>query len=386
MPMTSRHPTVADLTALMEAWAPAWTAESWDRVGLVTGDPRATAANAWVALELDDGLLAAALAGGVDMLLLHHPPLFKPLTDLRSDRPATARLLKAAAAGLAIFAAHTNLDAAPGGVNDALAARLGLAATTPLIPLASGGLAKLVTFVPPDHYEEVATALFAAGAGRIGGYRDCAFVASGTGTFLAPPGSNPYLGRAGQRERVSELRLETLIPLAQAGQALKALKAAHPYEEPAVDVYPLGQAPAGHGLGRVGNLAEPRPAQEFAAWAARELGANAPLLAGPLPQRLERVAVLGGSGGDLLGAAAKAGAQMLITGEARYHAAQEAADLGVALLVLGHYQTEAVIVEPWAQRLARDLAQGGLDCRVEAFAGGDDPWRNPVQGTLIHHA
>lgn len=384
--MTSRHPTVAELMALMEAWAPAWTAESWDRVGLVTGDPQAAVAKAWVALELDDGLLAAALAGGVDMLLLHHPPLFKPLTDLRSDRPATARLIRAAAAGLAVFAAHTNLDAAPGGVNDALAARLGLTATAPLAPLRQDGLAKLVTFVPPDHYDEVASALFAVGAGRIGLYRDCAFVASGTGTFLAPPDANPYLGRAGQRERVSELRLETLIPLAQAGRALKALQAAHPYEEPAVDVYPLRQAPAGWGLGRVGRLDEPRPAAGFAAWAARELGATAPLLAGPLPPRLERVAVLGGSGGDLLGAAAAAGAQMLVTGEARYHAAQEAADLGLALLTLGHFQTEAVVVRPWVQRLARDLAQGGLDCRVEAYADGDDPWRNPAQAASFHHA
>ncbi|MFH1035983.1 MAG: Nif3-like dinuclear metal center hexameric protein [Pseudomonadota bacterium] len=146
--MNTSHPSVAEITALMEDWAPAWTAESWDRVGLATGDPAAPVARAWVALELTDRLLDAALAGGVDMLLLHHPPLFKPLTDLCSHRPATARLLKAAARGLAIFAAHTNLDAAPGGVNDALAARLGLADTRPLAPLASGGLAKLVTFVP----------------------------------------------------------------------------------------------------------------------------------------------------------------------------------------------------------------------------------------------
>ncbi len=384
--MTKNHPTVADLTSLMEDWAPAWTAESWDRVGLVTGDPGAAVARAWVALDLTPELLREALAAGVDMLLLHHPPLFKPLTDLCSHRPATARLVQAAAQGLAIFAAHTNLDAAPGGVNDALAQRLGLGQTRPLMPLAEGGLVKLVTFLPPDHYEEVSAALFAAGAGRIGIYRDCAFVASGTGTFLAPPEANPYLGRAGQPEKVSELRLETLVPQARVAQALAALRLAHPYEEPAVDVYPLRQAPAGHGLGRVGSLATPRPAEEFAAWAAVELGARAPLLAGACPLRLTRVAVVGGSGGDLLQEAARAGAEILVTGEARYHAAQEAEDLGLGLLTLGHFQTEAVIVQPWARRLTDELARRNLDCQVEAYQAGQDPWRNPLSGAGHHHA
>lgn len=379
--MSTRHATVADLIALMEAWAPAWTAEPWDRVGLVTGQPKASVTKAWVALELGEELLDQALAQGVDMLFLHHPPIFKPLSDLRSDRPATARLLKAAARGLAIFAAHTNLDAAPGGVNDALAERLGLTASAPLVPLGHDGLAKLVTFVPPDHYEQVSRALFAAGAGRIGAYRECAYVTEGTGTFLAPLEGHPFLGRAGQRERVSELRLETLVPLALAGRALQALREAHPYEEPAVDVYPLKQAPAGCGLGRVGRLAEPCPAALFAQWAARELGAKAPLLAGPLAPLLERVAVVGGSGGDMLAAAQGAGAQMLITGEARYHAAQEAADLGLTLLVLGHFQTEEVVLRPWAERLARELAGAGLSCRVEAYGQGRDPWCPPDMAT-----
>lgn len=370
---------VADIARLMEEWAPAWTAEPWDRVGLMTGRPDARADRVWVALELTPGLLDQALAQGARMLLLHHPPLFKPLADLCSHRPLTARLLRAAAQDLALFAAHTNLDAAPGGVNDALAERLGLLETRPLQPLA-GGLAKLTTFLPPDHYEQVAEALFGSGAGRIGQYRQCAFVSQGTGTFLAPEGASPYLGRPGQSERVSELRLETLLPLAAVPGALKALKEAHPYEEPAVDIIPLAQGPAGAGLGRVGRLAEPRPGEEFAAWASRQLGCARPALAGPCPERLERVAVVGGSGGEMLAQAKAAGAQMLITGEARYHAAEEAADLGLALLTLGHYQTEAVIVEPWARRLAAEAAAAGLDCRIEPWLQAGDPWRSPGAG------
>ena len=367
--------TVADIIRCMEEWAPAWTAESWDRVGLLLGDPAAPVQRAWVALELGPELLDQALAAGVEMLLLHHPPLFKPLPDLRSDRPLVKRLLRAASAGLALYAAHTNLDLAPGGVNDALAGRLGLVETRPLAPARRDGLAKLVTFVPAAEREAVARALFQAGAGRIGDYRECFFITSGTGGYLAPPEGRPYLGRPGERSRVEEERLETVVPLARAGQVLAALHQAHPYQEPAVDLYPLDQAPAGLGLGRVGRLDRPRPGDDFLAWAARELGSQAAQVAGPLPERLERVAVVGGSGGELLAEAAAAGAQMLITGESRYHQAEETWDRGVALVTLGHYQTEVVVVEPWARRLAGDLARAGLDCEVKPWTGGADPWR-----------
>ncbi len=371
-PRTAR---VADIVKLMEAWAPSWSAESWDRVGLFTGQASAPAGRVWVALELGDELLAQALAAKVQMLLLHHPPMFKPLNDLRSDRPATARLLKAAQAGLALFAAHTNLDAAPGGVNDALAARAGLLDTRPLTEAGAGRMAKLVAFVPADHLEAVAQALFAAGAGRIGEYRDCFFHAPGTGGFLAPPEGRPFVGQAGQRAQAAEERLEVLLPLSRVAGAIDALRAAHPYEEPALDVYPLHNAPAGLGLGRVGRLEPAQEPGQFLARLARDLGAAAPWLAGRLPDKIERVAVLGGSGGDLLGAAAQAGAQLLVTGEARHHAAQEAEDLGIGLACLGHYQTELVVVEPWAARVRKELDSAGLQAQVTAWTQPADPWR-----------
>jgi len=359
----------------MEQWAPAWTAEEWDRVGLLLGDPAVEAGLIWVALELNGGLLDQALKAGVSLLLTHHPPLFKPLQDLRLDNPATARLLKAASGGLALFAAHTNLDSAPDGVNDALARRLGLIDTKPLVAATEQGLAKLAVFVPPDHLPAVADALFAAGAGRIGAYRDCAFHAPGTGSFLAPLDGKPYAGQPGQKESVSEERLETLLPLAAAGRVLQALKNAHPYEEPAFDLYPLKQSPAGFGLGRVGRLPKPRNGEEFIAAAAKELGAPAAQVTGPLPKKVERVAVVGGSGGDLLPQAAAAGAQVLITGEVHYHAWEQAGDLGLCVAALGHYQTEAVIIEPWARRLSEMLEKAGLFCEIAPWTAGADPWR-----------
>jgi len=358
----------------MESWAPSWTAEPWDRVGLVVGESGAEVRRAWVALELGEELLDQAQAAGVQMLLLHHPPLFKPLERLLTDQPATARLLRAATQGMALFAAHTNLDAAPAGVNDALARRLGLVELEVLAPL-DRGLLKLVTFVPPEHRPAVAEALFQAGAGRIGDYRECAFRQRGMGGFLAPAHGDPFIGTPGQREEVEEERLEVVLPEAQAGRVLESLRRAHPYEEPAYDLYPLRQGPSGVGLGRVGRLERPLEGKEFLERAARRLGAHSPSWSGPLPRRLERVAVVGGSGGDLLPLAAAAGAQLMVTGEAHYHHYEMAEDLKICLAVMGHFQTEVVIVEPWARRLGRMLETAGLSCVVEPWTGGRDPWR-----------
>lgn len=363
---------------VMERWAPAWSAETWDRVGLQVGDPAAPAPKAWTSLELDDELLEAALNSGVAMLLVHHPVLFQPLEQLRTDRPETARLIKAACASMAIFAAHTNLDSAPGGVNDVLGGRLGLRDLTPLTPAKTGSEAKLVVFTPPEALDVVSEALFAAGAGRIGNYRECSFAGLGVGSYLTPEGGDPYLGRPGQKEMVEELRLEVAVPLSRVPQALEAVRRAHPYEEPAVDVYYLRRPPEGFGLGRVGRLAAPEEAGALARRAAAELGAGWAHLGGRPPREIERVAVVGGSGGDLLPQAAAAGAQMLITGEARHHCSQQAADLGLGLLCLGHYQTEAVIVEPWARRLGLELASQGLDCIIEPYTGGRGPWQPVV--------
>ena len=368
---------VADIMRMMESWAPAWTAESWDRVGLMAGSPGAGVEKAWVALEFSESLLNQALAQGVDLLLLHHPPIFKPIDNLRTDNPATKRLIRAAASGLAVFAAHTNLDSAPGGVNDALADRLDLKDTRPLAPL-DRGMAKLVVFIPPDHLDRVAEAVFAAGGGRIGDYSRCAFEARGMGSFLAPAKARPFSGRPGEKNEVEEVRWETFVSLDCAARAVSAMAAAHPYEEPAYDLHPLKQGPKGCGLGRVGRLDPPMPGEKFTAFAARRLGSGSPALAGAVPEVVEHVAVMGGSGSEFMEAAASAGADIFLTGEARHHDAEKAEDLGLCLLVLGHYETEEVVVGPWARRLQLQTEAEGLACDISAWAGGRCPWR-PVK-------
>jgi dinuclear metal center YbgI/SA1388 family protein len=292
------------------------------------------------------------------------------------DDPACAGLVRAAASGISLFAAHTNLDAAPGGVNDALAGRLGLENLRPLAPL-NRGLAKLVFFAPPEQAQAVLDALFAAGAGRIGDYRECCFSHPGTGAFKAPMEGNPFLGEPGSHEEVDESRVETVVPLAGSGRVIKALYEAHPYEEPAFDLYPLEQGPAGVGVGRVGELPRAMAGDEFVSFAVRELGAVAPQLAGELPAEVKRVALVGGSGGDLVELAAASGAQVFITGEAKHNQAYDARNAGICLLCLGHYETEEVVVKPWAGRLARMAGEAGLDVEILPFLGGDNPWRTP---------
>ena len=370
-----RNARVGEVMAAMDRWAPAWLAEPWDRVGLFTGDPAQEAGHLWVALEVTPRLLEEAVAAGVQMILTHHPPIFTPLENLRSDNPAAACPLLAATHGIALFAAHTNLDSAIGGVNDVLAQRLGLGGLRPLQAAGTQGLVKLVTFAPPEAVDAVAAAMFAAGAGRIGDYRECAFSAPGTGSFLAPADGRPRVGEPGRRSRVEERRLETVAARADVDRVIAALLQAHPYQEPAYDVYRLDQGPAGVGLGRVGDLPEPEDGRAWVQRAARELGAPAATLAGDLPERVGRVAVVGGSGGELITAAAAAGAQVLVTGEAGHHMHEKAAAAGICLVVLGHYQTEVVIIEPWARRLERMLQEAGLAGRVRAWLDPQPPWR-----------
>jgi dinuclear metal center YbgI/SA1388 family protein len=319
----------------------------------------------WIALEADAALLEKAGRKPGRMLLLHHPPLFEPLKNLRSSPPTQAALLKAAAGGLNIFAAHTNLDAASGGVNHALAQCLGLKNLRPLLPLEGGHLVKLVVFVPAGQAPALSQALFAAGAGRLGHYQECVFASQGTGQFRPGPEANPRLGRRGRLCRAEETRLELLLPKSALAAVTEALYRAHPYEEPAYDITPVLNRPQkAAGLGQTGDLPEAVPGRVFLREAARKLDCPAPQYAGPLPELVSTVAVLGGSGGMGLKAAAAAGAQVFVTGESGHHSAGLAFDLNICLFLAGHYASEAVIVEPWARRMSKELKRAGWQCRV----------------------
>ncbi|MQL53145.1 Nif3-like dinuclear metal center hexameric protein, partial [Desulfofundulus thermobenzoicus] len=238
---------------LLEGLAPLELAEPWDNPGWQLGDPGVPVERVLLSLDVDEGVCREAIEMSARLIITHHPLFFKEIKEIRLDSPRGALVAGLIKAGIGVYAAHTNLDSARWGVNDALARRLNLRDIQVLRPVREKYL-KLVVFVPLDHVDGVREALGKAGAGWIGNYSDCTFGVQGTGTFRPREGTNPYIGTRGQLEKVPEVRLETILPKRLEKQVIEAMLRAHPYEEVAYDLYPLANSfPTGRGLGRVGN-------------------------------------------------------------------------------------------------------------------------------------
>lgn len=338
--------TVYDLARALETWAPAASAQSYDNVGLQVGRPLTEVDRVLVALDLTQAVLDEAVEIGAQLVVTHHPLIFRPLKRLVPGSYAQTLALKLAEQGIALYACHTNLDAAPAGVSFALAEQLGLEETA-FLESFPGALVKLVTFVPGSHAEAVRLALAEAGAGRIGDYDACSFETPGTGHFRALEGTNPYIGEAGGGiEDVDEIRIEAQVPRWSLRRAIAAMELAHPYEEVAYDVYPLDQPYSGAGLGVVGDLPEPELLSAFLERVTHRLGTPAVRYAGNPDMQISRVAVCGGAGRDLIGKAVQAGADAYVTADLTYHTffevLTEKGTPGMALIDAGHYETEAV--------------------------------------------
>jgi dinuclear metal center YbgI/SA1388 family protein len=370
-----REAIVRDLIQVMEEWAPPEWAESWDNVGLQVGDPNRPAGRILVALELTGAVVEEAIRRDVNLVVVHHPPIFRLLKSIRFDSFAGQRLERLIKAGIGIYAAHTNLDQAEGGTNDTLAALVGIPNPEVLQPVGEERLMKLVVFVPVGHEEAVRGALASAGAGHIGNYSHCTFQTPGTGTFLPLAGTNPFIGEQGKLEYAQEVRLETILPESKVRRAVAAMLKAHPYEEVAYDLYPLANKGRIRGHGRIGTFAEPQPLGEVAARLKEKLGLEGLSFVGD-PKRLVRtIAVGAGAGGSLIPLAIRRGADLLVTGDVKYHDAQDALDAGLAVIDIGHYNSEALIVGPIAKHLRESLAAAGLQAEVLEAQAGRDPFR-----------
>lgn len=367
-------PTVGNITAYMEELAPLHWAESWDNVGLQVGASDRPAGRILVALELTGGVAEEAIQAQADLVVVHHPPIFKGLKALRFDTPGGQRLEKLIKCGIGVYAAHTNLDQAKGGTNDTLAALAGLTSHEVLMATGEEKYVKLVVFVPRGHEDAVRNALAAAGAGHIGNYSHCTFQAPGTGTFLPLEGSTPFLGQQGKLEYAEELRLETIIPESLARRAVTAMIKAHPYEEVAYDLYPLSNPGRARGHGRIGELEQPASLGALAGRLKEAICPGGVRIVGDLARKINTVAVGAGSGGDLIPHAIRRGADVLITGEVDYHDAQDAADGGLAIIDLGHYGSEVIVVPPLAAYLRERIARDGLEAEVLEAQAGRDPF------------
>jgi dinuclear metal center YbgI/SA1388 family protein len=334
---------------VIETIAPSSLAEEWDNCGLQIGDPKAEVNRVLVALTPLPEVFEEAEEKGANFLLFHHPLIFDPLKAVVTSSYPGGLLTRAIHNGLAVYAAHTSYDAAPAGVSVALARALGL--SDPLRVLSPrGALRKLVVFVPEENADAVVKALAEVGAGVIGDYTECTFRTLGRGTFRGGEDASPYLGEKGRLEEVQEVRIETVVAAHTVGRAVNAATTAHPYEEVALDVYPVEGSPDGCGFGRVGTLPERLTAEELREHVSESLGFPSRLLADS-GRRVETVAVLGGSGGSFIPEVAASGAHAYVTGDVDYHEALLAESLDLAVIDAGHAATELPSLEPLALRL-----------------------------------
>lgn len=358
----------------IERMAPREWAESWDNVGLLVGRPDQSIENVLLTLDVTPAVIDEAIKLNAGLLITHHPFPFQAVKRVRTDSPDGSMLAKLLQENISLYAAHTNLDIALGGVNDVLAARLSLH-DIEILRQRSEALVKIVTFVPRAYEEAVWQAMSGAGAGCIGGYSECGFRGTGIGTFLPGNDTRPFIGEQNQLSRVEETRIETVAPAVLASSIVEALRKAHPYEEVAYDIYPLNNKHFINGLGRIGALSNPMILSEFAKQVRTALHADGVKTVGDPDTIVRQVAVCGGAGMEVSKDALRCGAQVLVTGDIRYHDALEAMAMGLCLVDAGHFATEFPVLNS-LQGILRECSEtNGWNCRFEVSGHQKDIWR-----------
>ena len=387
-------PTLADAIATLDRRYPPVTAEAWDAVGLVVGDPAQAVRTVLFAVDPTAAVVDEAIAWGADLLVTHHPLLLRGVSSVAATSFKGALVHRLIGAGVALYVAHTNADVAAGGVAEALADAVGLVDLVPLVPAPAEPLDKHVVFVPVADVDPVIDALATAGAGRIGEYSRAAWTATGTGTFTPGTAAHPTTGSTGVAAQVAETRVEMVAPRRLRAAVVAAMRTAHPYEEPAFDVLELAGWDAETGIGRVGRLPDPMTLHEFGTRVAASLPRTAQgvRLAGDLDAMVARVAVVGGSGDSLFDAVRAAEVDAYLTADLRHHPASElreralfehdrreqtgldAASARPLLVDVAHFASEW----PWLGRaatgLVADLAARGTTVVTRVSTLRTDPW------------
>lgn len=364
--------TLSDVVDLVHSWFPPSTAESWDAVGLVSGDPLASVRKILLAVDAAPEVAAEAASIGADLLLVHHPLFFKPVHSVAATTPKGRTLWTLSSAGCALLAAHTNADQAVGGVSESMAYALGLTDIEPLV--GSTALDSLVTYVPIENAATVRAALAGAGAGTFGLYDTASFSNRGTGRFRPLEGANPAIGAIGEIETVAEERIEVIAPRASRSNVISALLRSHPYETVAYQVIELATtADATVGHGRIGSV-EPTTLRSFAEAVAAALPATAAgiRVGGDLDKPVRRVALCGGAGASFLPDVARTDADVYVTSDLGHHTAGEFLEAGGAALIdVPHWAAESTWLPVVARRL-REALGGTVDVVVSEVV--TDPW------------
>jgi dinuclear metal center YbgI/SA1388 family protein len=371
-------PRLADVVTMLDELYDPRSAERWDAVGLVCGDPEADVHRILFAVDPVALVVDEAIAMGADLVVTHHPLFLKPVHEVAATTPKGRIVHRLLTSGTALHVVHTNADVARPGVSDALADALGLADLVPLDPAPAPPMDKLVTFVPQADSAVVIDALAMAGAGSIGDYERCTWTAEGIGSFRPLAGARPTIGSVGAIEQLPETRVEMVLPRRRRVDIVAALRSAHPYEEPAFDIYELAALPGSLGLGRVGELKQPQTLHDFAQRAAAALPPTAAgiRVAGDAHAHVRTVAVCGGAGDSLLDAVRAAGVDAYVTADLRHHPATEAVQQhdGPALVDAAHWATEWPWLQDAANRVLSRLSSDGSTVEARVSRIDTDPW------------
>lgn len=356
---------ICDLTKYLEDWAPPGAAWDRDNVGLQVGSKAERLKNILLCLELDEEVLKEAIQKSCNLIFTHHPFIFNPIKRLDTEKNLQAQLIeKLLKNNITLYSAHTNLDFTKDGVSFELAHTLKLKNIKFLENEDSNQL-KVVLFVPADKTEEVASAMFNAGAGKIGEYDYCSFRLIGEGTFRGSGKSNPAIGKKEQFETASEVRIEVLVDSWNLNKVLNAMLKVHPYEEPAYDVYPLKNKSVNFGAGAIGELDTEMSEKNFLLHVSKSLKIKNFKYCDGKNKKIKKVAVCGGSGADMLNIAIAKGADAFITADVKYHAYHDAKGK-ILFIDAGHFETEIFSLNAVERKIKKFLEEE-LEDRVKVF-------------------
>jgi dinuclear metal center YbgI/SA1388 family protein len=371
-------PTLAEVGRLLDRlYDPSW-ADAWDAVGTVTGHPEQPVAKIMFAVDPVQAVIDEAVEWRADLLVVHHPLLLRPVQSVGAISPKGRVVHDLISNGVALHVCHTNADSPTAGVSEALALTLGLRDSGPLVAADRSPLDKIVTFVPHEHTQRIIDALAQAGAGAIGEYDRCAFTATGLGTFRPGPAADPTIGAAGEISQVDETRLEMVLPRNSRLRVVEALRSAHPYEEPAFDVFELAPLPTERGSGRIGRLAAEQTLRHFAEHVAGVLPATAQgvRVAGDEGRMIRTVAVVGGAGDSLLAEVRAAGPDVYLTSDLRHHPASEFREHpeAPALIDVSHWAAEWTWLPVVERALTQELYRRDVTVETHVSRIPTDPW------------
>ncbi len=378
-------PSLDDVVSQLHAWYPPQTADDWDAVGLVYGDPGTTVKKVLFAVDPTLQVAEEAAQWGADLLVVHHPLFLKPVHGFAATTPKGRTLSTLARAGCALLTAHTNADQAIGGVSDALATALGVVDLSPIRSRPSEATDKLTAFVPADAAAPVRAAIAEAGAGHIGNYDFASFTSTGQGRFRPLEGADPALGSVGNLETVDEVRIEVVLERPLRAAVVAAMLSAHPYEQPAYDIVELAAPGTGlTGSGRIGSV-ERTTLSAFASVVAEALPGTAQGVryAGDPDRDVRRVAVCGGAGDFLLDTVLATDADVYVTSDLRHHPAAEFLEgEGPALIDVSHWAAEWTWLPVVEQRLRTTfIEERGDTVETRVSTTSTDPWTQRVEST-----